>query len=45
MKLVSIEDQVVANRYSEMGYCDISLDLDGGHVKQVKAIHISSNVT
>lgn len=28
-----------------MGYRDVSLDLDGGHVIQVKAIHISSNVT
>lgn len=36
---------MVANRYSEMGYRDVSLDLDGGHVIQVKAIHISSNVT
>lgn len=28
-----------------MGYRDVSLDLGGGHVIQVKAIHISSNVT
>ena len=36
--------EMVENRYSEMGYCDVSLGLDGGHVIQVKAIP-SSNVT
>ena len=30
-------EKMVANRYSEMGYREVSLDLDGGHVIQVKA--------
>ena len=39
--------EMVTNRYSEMGYRDVNLDLDGGfsHVIQVKANHTSSSVT
>ena len=39
--------EVVVNQYSELGYRDVTLGLDGAlsHVVQVKANHVSANIT